>query len=203
MNLIFALIPYIAIFLGMYVFHSGWMAILLYHVGVITYLLVRKPVDLWRRMWTGIKSPLLFPGILACALAAPIVYFMWALFAVSDTVLQEWMTLYGLTGWRWLLLMPYFSIVHPCMEEILWRGITSEKGIGLCWQDVLFAGYHILVLFQLIRAPWLIFVFVILVGSSIFWRWTANRFEGYGLAILSHAVADTAAIVGIFFLLRS
>ncbi len=202
MKLLAAFVPYVAVLVGMYVFNSAWLAILLYHLGVVAFLFCRKPKNLWQRMWAGTKSPWLIPGLLVCAMAAPAVYFMWPWFAVSEFILPEWLARYGLTGWAWLLLIPYFSLVHPVLEEIHWRGISPERATGICWQDLLFAGYHMLVLFQLIRWPWLFLIFGILAGSSVFWRWVAGRFGGYGLPILTHTVADVAVVVGVQFLLR-
>ena len=202
MKLLAALVPYIAVLIGMFAFHNAWLTILLYHLGVVAFLTYRKPEGLRRRMWAGIKSPMLLPGMLVCAMAAPVVYFMWPSFAVSESILPEWLAHYGLTGWAWLLLIPYFSLIHPIMEEVHWRGISPGRFVGICWQDLVFAGYHVLVLFQLIRWPWLILVFGILVGSSIFWRWTADRFGGYAPAILTHAAADAGVMVGVIFLLN-
>jgi hypothetical protein len=201
LNLFAALVPYIAVLVGMYVFHNAWLTILLYHIGIVLLLMYRRPEDLWSRMWKGARSLWLIPGILGCALATPIIYFMWPWFEVPDLNLSAWLVRYGLGGWPWVCLIPYFSIVHPVLEEIHWRRISPEKVEGLCWQDFLFAGYHVLVLFQIIRVPWLIFIFVVLVGSSFCWRWSTLRFKGYGLAIITHGVADAAVIVGVQFLL--
>ena len=202
MKLLAAFVPYVAVLVGMYVFNSAWLAILLYHLGVGAFLFYRKPKNLWQRMWAGTKSPGLIPGLIGCAMAAPVVYFMWPQFAVSEFILPEWMARYGLTGWAWLLLMPYFSLVHPILEEVHWRGISPNSATGVCWQDLLFAGYHVLVLFQLIHWPWLFLVFGALAGSSVLWRWATVRSGGYGLSILTHAAADAAVIVGVYFLLR-
>jgi hypothetical protein len=98
--------------------------------------------------------------------------------------------------------MPYFSLVHPVFEEVHWRGLSPEKVNGICWQDLCYAGYHVLVLFQVIYWPWLFFVFAVLAGSSFFWRWAAERFGCYGLPILTHAAADAGVIVGVWFLLK-
>ncbi|VGO22052.1 CPBP family glutamic-type intramembrane protease [Pontiella sulfatireligans] len=203
MSLLAALVPYVAVLLGMYVFHSAWLAILLYHAGIIAFLLYRKPSGLWKRLRRGINAPLLIPGMAVCALAAPAVYFMWPWLAASENTLPEWLAQYGLTGVAWLLLMPYFSIVHPALEELHWRGISPERATGLCRQDLLFAGYHVLVLFHLLHWPWLFLVFGVLAGSSFFWRWTVERFGGYAIAVLTHAVADAGVVLGVYFLLRS
>lgn len=201
MNLFAALVPYFAVLLGMVLLRNAWLAILLYHAGIVACLCFRKPAGLWRTLCGGAKSPLLLPGVVICALAAPVVFFMWPWFAASNGILPEWLARYGLTGWAWLLLMPYFSIVHPVLEEIHWRGIDPEGVTGLCRQDVLFAGYHVLVLFQLIHWPWLFLVLGVLAASSWFWRWAADRFGGYAMPILTHAVADSAVMLAVYFLL--
>lgn len=192
----------LAVLVGLYLFRSAWTAVLLYHAGIVAFLLMRRRPNVWKRAWAGMRTPLLIPSVLVCAFAAPIVYFMWPWFAASETVLPEWMARYGLTGLSWLLLVPYFSIVHPVLEEIHWRGLAPEGFVWLCWQDLLFAGYHVLVLFQLIHWPWLFLVFGVLVGSSVFWRWAADRFGGYGLPILTHAAADAGVVVAVGFLLQ-
>ena len=202
MTVIAAFVPYVAVGIGMYGFHSAWLAILLYHAGILAFLAVRRPEGLGRRLLAGMKSPLVIPGMLICAMAAPLIYFMWPWFAASESILPEWMLRYGLTGWAWWLLIPYFSIIHPVLEEIHWRGVSPSGAMRLCWQDLLFAGYHLLVLFQLMHTPWLLLVLVVLTGSSFFWRWADVRFGGYGLAILTHGVADAAVLLGVHFLLR-
>ncbi len=202
MKLLAAFVPYVSVLVGMYVFHSAWLAVLLYHLGVVAFVVCRKPENIWQRMWAGTKSPLLIPGLIGYAMVAPVVYFMWPWISVSDSILPEWMARYGLTGAAWLLMIPYFSLVHPILEEIHWRGISPEKVNGICWQDLVFAGYHVLVLFQVIDWLWLFLVFGILAGSSVFWRWSAGKFGGYGLPILTHAVADAGVIIGVYFLLK-
>lgn len=201
MKLIAALLPYIAVLLGMTLLRNAWAAILLYHAGILLFLFLRKPSTLWKTVWGGQKTPLLIPGVIICAMAAPVVYFMWPLFQSSENILPEWLAQYGLTGWSWFLLLPYFSIIHPVLEEIHWRGIAPGRVKGFCWQDVLFAGYHVLVLHELIFWPWLFLVFGVLCVSSFFWRWAADKFGGYGLPVLTHAAADAGVVVGVCFLL--
>ncbi len=195
-------IPYVAVLIGMYVLHSAWIAILLYHAGIAAFLFLRKPAGLWIRMRTGFKTPLLMPGLLIGALAAPVVYFLWPWFSVSDNILPQWMAYYGLSGWAWLLLIPYFSMIHPILEEALWREIAPKRFTWFCRQDLLFAGYHVLVLLQLMKTPWLVLVFPILAGSSIWWRWSVARCGGYGVSLLTHATADAGVVIAVLLLLR-
>ena len=202
MNLLGALVPYLAVLIGMTLFKSAWLTIGLYHAGVIAFLLIRKPDRFWARLWTGVRSPLTGPAVLVCALAAPIIYFMWPLFATLGVGLADWLAWYGLTGWAWIVFIPYFSIVHPILEEAHWRELDPHDGPLLCRGDFLFAGYHLLVLYELIHWPWLLFIFGVLAGSSAFWRWAARRFGGYGLGLATHAAADAGVMLGACLLLK-
>lgn len=202
MKLIAAFVPYLAVLLGMTLFRNAWMALLLYHLGIIACFVMLKPRRIWEKMRAGWNAPLLLPAVGVCALAVPVVYFMWPFFESADGVLPEWLAQYGLTGWAWLLLIPYFSLIHPVLEEFHWRGIAPDSWRWLCWQDLLFAGYHVLVLYQLIYWPWLFLVFGVLVVSSVFWRWTAKEFGGYGVSILTHATADAGVIIAVCLLLK-
>lgn len=201
MKLAAALVPYIAVLLGMKVLGSAWSAILLYHAGIFLFLHFQQPAFSWKKVWRG-NTPILIPAVLVCALAAPVVYFMWPWFGSPEMGIPEWLAKYSLTGLQWLLLIPYFSIVHPVLEEIHWRGLAPERVKGLCRQDLLFAGYHVLVLHELVYWPWLFLVFGVLAGSSFFWRWAADRFGGYLLPVLSHAAADAGVLIGVLFLLK-
>lgn len=200
-RLIVALLPYVAVLIGMYVMHSSWWAIGLYHAGIVSFLAVQRSAGMLKRLRTGYRTPLLIPSVLICGLAAPVVYFLWPWMTVSDGGLMIWMAHYGLTGRAWILLIPYFSIIHPVLEELFWRQISPERFAILCPQDVLFAGYHTLVLFQLVSIPWLALVFSVLACSSIFWRWSVIRYDGYAFAILTHAAADAGVMIGICLLL--
>jgi hypothetical protein len=202
MKLLAGLVPYVAVLVGMYLLHSAWAAVLLYHIGIVTFVLIFKAGDMGSKIKSGYKMPVLIPAVITCALTAPAVYFMWPWFSASEGILPEWLEKYGLTGLSWLVLIPYFSIIHPVLEEIHWRDIAPEPFKWICWQDLLFAGYHVLVLYQLLFWPWLFLVFGVLTGCSIFWRWSAGKFAGYGLAILTHAVADAGVVIGVLFLLN-
>jgi membrane protease YdiL (CAAX protease family) len=201
MKLAAALVPYVAVLLGMKVLGSAWSAILLYHAGIFLFLVFGKRCRVWKTVFRG-NTPILVPAVILCSMAAPVVYFLWPWFGSPDIPIAQWLAKYGLTGISWTLLIPYFSIIHPILEEVHWRGMAPEQVKGSCWQDFLFAGYHVLVLYELVYWPWLFLVFGVLVGSSFFWRWAADRFGGYLLPVVSHVAADAGVLVGVIFLLR-
>lgn len=203
MNILASFIPYLAVWVGMILFRSAWLALGLYHAGIIAFLWYRRPIELPTRIRSGFGLPLLIPTAAACALAAPIIYVLWPWLNRPEVPLRTWLNSYGLSGTAWTLFIPYFSIIHPILEEAHWRTLTDKPDRLLCWRDAAFAGYHLLVLGTLVRLPWLSLVFSALVIASSFWRWTAQRFGGYGLSIATHAIADAAVLGGALWVLNN
>ena len=196
-------LPYFSVLIGMFLFHSAWFAILLYHLGIVSFLIWKKPSGLWGRMFRGAKGPFLLSGIILCALAAPAIFWLWSWLVHPSVSLAEWLAQVGLVGWKWVLFIPYFSLIHPLLEEAFWRELSrTKKAKRICTEDLLFAGYHLLVLSELLNGFALGFVFFGLVGTSFVWRQMAIQQKGYGFSLITHIVADASILIGVVFLLR-
>ena len=89
----------------------------------------------------------------------------------------------------------YFALLIPWTEELLWRdylaGPSRKPDIG----DLVFAGYHPLVLRLFLDWPWVVLATVILVAAGWLWRQLAARFGGLLLPVLSHVIADVSVVV--------
>ena len=46
----------------------------------------------------------------------------------------------------WLLFIAYFSLVNPFIEEYFWRGVLGSNTKKFYIGDLVYAGYHALVL---------------------------------------------------------
>lgn len=85
----------------------------------------------------------------------------------------------GLEGWGWLAFVAYYSLVTPWLEELFWRGwYPTVVGQGIM-ADLLFAGYHLLVVALFIGWPWVVLCFAVLTATAFVWRLVARR-EGEG-----------------------
>ncbi len=195
-----AAIPYAAVVAGMYLLHSGWAAILLYHLGMLILLACDR-----RRSW----APLLKQGwrlgwgltaMTLCLLSGPIVYTLWPLLEVPDIALRDNLAFFGLQGNSWLLFILYFSTAHPILEEIYWRGYLRDDSPGLSPLDPLFAGYHLLVLSFFIRVTWLPLPLAVLTAAGWCWRYLNHKLNGLAVPALSHLAADTAIMIAVWFL---
>ena len=66
--------------------------------------------------------------------------------------------------------------------------------------DVAFAAYHILVLINFLKIPWVIVVFIILVMASWLWRLIAEKYQGLALPLLSHMTAGLGIMTAAYIL---
>ncbi len=196
-------LPYISILVGLYALHNAWVGILLYHFCIVLFLIFNRKSVSFSRVFAGFDARAFVPGLVVCLLAGPAVYVLWPFIRSGDGVLVEWLALHHLTGLAWLLFLPYFSVVHPLLEELLWRTITGRVTGYFSWIDLYFSGYHILVLFSLLRHAWLLLVFLILAASSAFWRIIARRSSGLVVPILTHTAADAGVILFAHLLLKN
>lgn len=175
------LAPYLSIAIFWFGFKNGWLAILGYHAQILWW--ARR--DLPRPRPSGGLSLLLGLPMLG---AGPLLYFL--LPHVTRVELTVWLHEFHLTGWALVLLIPYFGILHPVLEQIHWGPLRERTGVS----HALFAGYHLLVLYSLLSLPWLILCATLLGGASVAWKYMARKSEGLAVPIASHVGADLGVI---------
>jgi hypothetical protein len=185
------LVPYAAILVFWHWFHSAWATILSYHCLILAFS--------WHslgRALTGWNRRLFFALAIPCAAAGPATWLM--LPQASRIPVLEWLAGYGLAGTSLILMIPYYGLVHPILEQAHWSSLRRDSRLGLVPHPA-FAGYHVLVLVTLMRLPWIILCVGILIGASVSWRWAESR-KGGGLLIpvLSQVLADGGMIVAAF-----
>ena len=176
------LIPYATVGLFWLGLENAWLALLAYH-GLI--LGCRKSSD-WRgiavsRWLTLVSGIFIFAG--------PLVYFLLPM--VVRAPVGEWLADFGLSG-PWLLAMvPYCGLIHPILEQHYWAPLCERS----VWSHFLFAGYHLLVLYSLVKSVWLFPIFAVLAGVSWFWSELRKRRGGALAATVSHVLADTGIVI--------
>jgi len=193
------LVPYLAVGVGLLVFHSAWAAMLGYHALAVVYVLsLRKGVPLRQLVaGRGWWAPLL--GVLLGAGGGVLLYVLWPLLLAPVDIVAHLERL-GLTRESWPWFVAYMAVVGSVVEEYYWRGCFGYNDRRPVLNDLLFAGYHMLVLGGLIETPWLAVVFLTLTSGAWFWR-QLNRLNG-GLfaSIVSHMAADVSVMLAVTFL---
>lgn len=184
--------PYFAVGIGLFGFRSGWLAILLYHAGMITFLALdgnrppfRTILQGWHRTWAWL--------IPFCATGGVAIYLLWP-WMQQQADLNALLSDYGLTGWKWTAFLFYYSIIHPPLEQYYWRGYLGNDSKRLRIEDAGFSGYHFMTMICFVQWPWALLTFFILTGVAWLWRQSVRETRGLRIAVLTHLIADISVI---------
>ena len=177
------LAPWLSVILFWCVFENAWLALLGYHLQIICWNYKQLG-----SAFVGFTCRGFLQFALPAVAVGPVVYFL--LPHLIDGTLTGWLERYQLLGWSLFLMVPYFGLVNPCLEQIHWGPLRQKTPLA----HVMFAGYHLLVLYSLLSVYWLIIAFVVLVTVSIFWRYITAKQGGLGVASCSHCLADLGII---------
>jgi hypothetical protein len=185
-------VPYIAIIIGLEYCSNAWIAILLYHAGVILIISIDGHWDLIADLLHGWR---LLPAVGAILLGGLGGMVLWLIWPWMDLAPVEKLATMGLKGGSWLGFAVYLCLVNPCLEEIYWRGHLARETSRPSLEDGVFAGYHVLVLAHFVAWPWVLLSFAALMGAAWTWRRLAKVDRGLLLPLLSHVVANTGVVV--------
>jgi len=181
------LAPYVAVGVFWLGFSHAWLAILAYHLQIIVWYRFGR----WIRTREQGNHFASYVG-LGCVLAGPLVYFILPQIVAVDLAL--WLEQYRMSGFSYFLMIPYFGLVHPMLEQVHWRSLRSETA----WSHVWFAGYHVVVLHALLPILWLIACFAALVAMSWVWHKAGNTSTSRMYVTISHILADLGIVLAVW-----
>ncbi len=194
-----AVIPYIIIAVGLLVLHNAWLAILGYHAGMVAVMSLSKTGITLKQAFKHYRYSVLFLAALVGAGGGLLLKILWPFLSVPGDI-DSYIRSIGLNELTWPVFLAYFILVNPLLEEYYWRGCLAGAGKGIELNDLLFSGYHLIVLARQIAPIWLIVVFFALTIAAWLWR-QMNRLNGGLLAsVISHLAADVTAILTIYAL---
>jgi hypothetical protein len=181
--------PYLAVAVFWVGLESAWLTILAYHAQMLFWTRRRFGSGLgqWNaRAFTAVAVP--------AAVAGPVVVVL--LPHLARVPVSVWLERYDLSGPTLLLMIPYFGIVHPVLEQTFWAPLRRNSIVG----HAAFAGYHAVVLYTLLPSPWLALVAGVLALTSVAWERIAEAGDGLLVAMASHVVADAGIVVAAWVL---
>ncbi len=193
-------IPYLTMYIGLYLFENIWIAILSYHILVILFLVKDKHIEKLPILIKGwnFRSTVVF-GILFSLNGLLIIFFSNInpnLFKdISDTLQNL-----GLVNESWLIFILYYSLATPIIEELFWRSYHKSNSRKISKTDLIFAGYHIIVLVLFIDLTYVFGVFCSLIFASWLWRYFYRKYNGLIVSVITHSVADLSTILSINFI---
>lgn len=193
-------IPYVAVGLGLYLAHNAWMAIGLYHLGMVAVLLWERRWGTVRGVTRGFHSGFFGAAIALCLIGGGVTYVGWPLLGLphfAERLAQIGLST-GVLPWFFL----YFSLVNPMLEEAFWRGYHGNASSRPTWHDLWFAGYHLPVLALFMHGCWLPLMLGGLVAIAWIWRVLVRRLDGLLITVTSHIAADAGIALAVLLLLR-
>jgi len=176
------LAPYIAVGIFWCIFKNGWLAILAYHIQIV----------LWSRHIPNMSLPKpkrIMLIAMPATLAGPLLYFL--LPYITQTELSVWLKEYHLSGLSLALMIPYFGLVHPILEQIHWEPLREQT----ITSHFAFAGYHVLVLYSLLTIPWVASCFIVLTITSFMWYKVTLQSKTLAIPVASHILADLGIVI--------
>lgn len=193
-------VPYLAVGLGLFVLHNAWVAMGLYHLGMLAVLLGERRHDTLRALLRGYHPGLLLAAIMLCLVGGAFTYFAWPLVGLPE--FSDRLTRVGLPAAALPAFFLYFSLVNPILEESFWRGYHGHPATRPIWHDLWFGGYHVFVLAHFMHWHWLPLVLAGLVGIAWVWRQLAHRLDGLFINATSHIAADLSVVAAVLLVLR-
>ena len=209
-NVIFVLkiaAPYLAVVIGLYIFHNAWLSIFLYHGQIVLWWLIDRVSNYQTTntnkpdLPTGIKQVLdiASKGMLPIsALAGVACYFLLPYIVKDVGGLELWLSSVQLTGIALLLLIPYFGIIHPPIEQAHWQPLTKLPSPYNYISHLSFAAYHGLVLYLILQPIWIILCIIILSCISFLWSYVRTQKGTTYLSVLSHILADIGIVTAAY-----
>jgi hypothetical protein len=169
----------------------AWLTILVYHLQVLFWS--GGNLAAARRGWNARAFAV---GALPALAAGPLLYALLPVMAPPDQ-LRAWLAAFGLTRTAWVVMIPYFGLVHPFLEQVHWSPLRRDG-----WSAHLaFAGYHALVLYSLLPVPWLLLCLAVLVAVSALWARLESA-SGLLVPLCGHVFADLGIVLAAWFAMR-
>jgi hypothetical protein len=202
MNIIASILPYLAIWVGLFLFKSAWASLIGFHVVILFTLAIIRP-SLPINILFKSKSPKwILISALFCSTSGIGLYFLWDVFGFTHN-LPEQLESIGLNSSSWLAFIAYFSLVNPFLEEYFWRGVLGSNSKKMHLMDVVFAGYHALVLWGKVNPFSILFAVIILTSAGWLWRQISREDGGLLAAVLGHMAADFLILMVIHWMCNS
>jgi hypothetical protein len=199
MRILAPILPYITVGSGLLALRNAWVAILGYHLCMVIILFFARTKIPFTQIHSRSNYKILIVVSILGGAGGLLLYLLWPLLAIPKDI-SLYLQNIGLTSSMWPYFIVYFILVNPWLEECYWRGYLGSNSQSITLNDLLFSGYHIIVLAGKIDIIWLVIIFFILSLGAWFWR-QANRWnQGISASIVSHIAADASVILTIYFL---
>jgi membrane protease YdiL (CAAX protease family) len=190
-------LAYLAVYLGLFVFHSAWGALLGFHAAIIGSLLIARPRIPISVLFKNTNKKRIALSVLVCGSSGVALFFLWNVFGIA-TNLPAQVEALGLNSRTWIPFIVYFASVNPFIEEYFWRGYLGSRTENLHPADFVYSGFHALILIGRVHAASIGFAVMVLALAGWFWRQIAREDGGLLAPALGHMAADLTILLAVF-----
>ena len=190
-------LAYLAVGVGLFLFHSAWGALVGFHVAIIISLLIARPNIPVTVLFKSTNLKWVLLSVLLCGSSGISLYFLWDTFRFANDLPAQ-VTALGLNSSNWLTFIAYFAIVNPFVEEYFWRGFFGNPTKSLYVYDFIYSGFHALILIGKVHTYSIIFGLSVLVFAGWLWRQIAREDHGLLAAVIGHMVADFTILMAVY-----
>jgi membrane protease YdiL (CAAX protease family) len=194
--------PYLAVIAGVFLLKNAFFAILFYHLVLLSVIIIIKKRLLIRPFLKGfnfILGPLLCLGSI---LPGVVILTGWPIAHREGIELSAIFSTLNLGQGFYMAFAVYACLVNPFLEESFWRGCFDNRAVGPNTIDMLFAGYHALAVFPILKIPYVFLVFAAMFFVGWLFRTIYRLTGGLLIPLLMHIIADIAILCAVGMILR-
>lgn len=192
---------YLIVWAGLFLFENAWITLVGFHIAILLlFVTLRASFPLQYLFKSSHPKWILF-SILFCSASGVGLYFLWGVFEVSQDLPAQ-LGILGLNSTSWIPFIAYFSLVNPFVEEYFWRGVLGSAAKGIDASDLLYAGYHAIILWGRVSTFSVLFAVIILISAGWLWRQLSRVDDGLFSAVLGHMAADFSILFVIYMMTR-
>ena len=191
------ILPYLAIWMGLFFFKSAWATLLGFHLAILIALFVLRPslpLTVIFRPANGKRTVFM---ILFCAASGPGLYLLRDFFQVAGNLGAQLAEI-GLSGSAWFGFITYFALVNPFFEEYFWRGVLGSETKGFYFGDLVYAGYHVMVVWNKTHPFSMLFLLAVLTFVGWYWRQVYRKDDSLLAPVLGHMAADLSILIAAY-----
>ena len=188
------ILPYLAVWMGFFCFPNAWAALIGFHAAIVISIWVTRTAIPVNTLFRSKNFRWILVSVLIGSSSGIGLYFLWNIFGVASDLPAQLRSI-GLTSSAWPIFIVYFVLVNPFIEEYFWRSILASGTKQLYFIDLIYAGYHAMILWGKVHPLSIVFAVLILTLAGWFWRQVARRDNGLLAPVLGHMAADLSILL--------